>query len=168
MDKLKGARMRKLIIFIILVFNIQAQVNLAYSINTTHINPFNDDYKFYEDNQVITLEREKNNELIGFTHFTNSFGNESMAIYIGKVYDKNNKGFGFITRTGICKGYNKVEYLKSETVKNLYWVFNMPNVLYEDYSLFATVGIEYKFNKEVALDINLLANAVVTSLKLSF
>lgn len=167
--------MKKLIViltFIGMYFVLKAEdkiiYSLAYSVNTTHINPFNDDYEFFDDNQVITLERELNKELIGITHFKNSFGNESMAVYVGKIYDKNNKGFYYGYTANLVKGYNKVEYLESKTVKNMYWEFNMPNVFYKDYSLSATAFVGYSFNKEVKLQCVLLGNAIVTNVKLSF
>ena len=145
--------------------------SLGYSINTTHIKNFDEnghDYKFYEDNKVLTLETEKNKELLGLVTFKNSFGNDTIGVYGGKKFDKNNKNMYFLMRGGILKGYNYTDYLPSLTDATTIYDFRNHTVFYKDYSLLAEVGLGYQVNKSLALELNIIANAVVTSVKYTF
>ena len=100
--------------------------------------------------------------------FTNSFGNESKMIYVGQIKDKNNKGFFGTYKVGLCKGYNKVDYLPSKTEKGVYWEFNNFFVFYEDYSLLPIVSVGYSFSKDLAIECVLSGNAVITNIKMTF
>ena len=166
--------MKKLLIFLALITVVEASertYSLGYSINTTHIKNFDEnghDYKFYEDNKVLTLETEKNKELIGLVAFKNSFGNDTIGVYGGKKFDKNNKNMYFLMRGGILKGYNYTDSLPSLTDKTVIYNYRNHTVFYKDYSLLAEVGLGYQVNKSLALELNLIANAVVTSVKYTF
>ena len=164
--------MKKLLIFLSLIATTQAQLSIGLGINTTHITAHDEksyDYEFYEDNKLITLEYEKDNHIVGVLSFDNSFGNPTIGIYGGKIYDKNNKGFYSVVRMGLLKGYNAVDFLHSKSnPTELVYGFRNPSVFYEDYSLLAEVGIGYQLNKKVSLETNLIANAVVSSIKYSF
>lgn len=165
--------MKHLLIFLILSIMCLAEtLSFGYSLNTTHITSLDensDDYKFYEQNNVLTLEIENNKELIGLVAFKNSFGNDTIGIYLGKRIDKNNKGFYTVYRTGFLKGYNKIDYLKSlDDPENHWYGFNNKTVFYKNYSLLAEFGIGYKLNKTLSLETNLIANAVVSSVKITF
>ena len=161
--------MKHLLIFIILSIMCLAEtLSFGYSLNTTHIKSPSRDYDFIEDNQVFTLEKRNESEIKGFTHFTNSFWNESMMIYIGKIKDKNNKGFYWSYKVGLCKGYNKIDYLPSKTVDNMYWVFNNHLVFYKDYSIVPLVSLGYKLNKDLSVESVLSGNAIITNIKITF
>lgn len=161
--------MKHLLIFLILSISCLAETySFGYSLNTTHIKSPSRDYDFIEDNQVFTLEKRNGSEIKGFTHFTNSFGNESAMIYIGQVKDKNNKGFYWSYKIGLCKGYNEVDRLPSKTVKHLYWEFRNFGVFYKDYSIAPMISVGYQFNKDIALETLLVGNAFVSNIKISF
>ena len=164
--------MKKLLIFLSLIATTQAQLSIAVGIDTTHITTYDEksyDYEFYENNKLITLEYEKDNHIIGIVSFDNSFGNPTVGIYGGKIYDKNNKGFYSVIRMGLLKGYNSVDFLHSKSKPmELDYGFRNPTVLYKDYSPLAEVGIGYQLNRKVSLETNLIANAVVISIKYSF
>ena len=145
--------------------------SIGYSINTTHIKNFDEnghDYKYYEDNKVLTLETEKNKELIGLVAFKNSFGNDTIGVYGGKKIDKNNKSWYGVYRLGILNGYNYTDSLRSLTDETVVYNYRNHTVFYRDYSLLAEVGLGYQVNKSLALETNLIANAVVTSVKYTF
>ena len=160
-----------MILFSVLKAN-DRKYSIGYSINTTHITYFDEnrnDYKFYEDNKVLTIESEKNKELIGLVAFKNSFGNDTVGIYLGHKIDKNNKKLYSVMRFGFLKGYNYIDYLKSISDPENHWYgFRNKTVFYKDYSVFGEVGLGYQFNKNFALESNLIANAVVTSVKYTF
>ena len=164
--------MKKLIIFLSLIATTQAQLSIGLGVNTTHITAYDEksyDYDFYENNKLVTLEYEKDNHIVGVVSFDNSFGNPTVGIYGGKIFDKNNKGFYSVIRIGILKGYNSVDFLPSKSKPmELDYGFRNPTVFYEDYSLLAEVGLGYQFNKKVSLETNLIANALVSSIKYSF
>ena len=167
-----GKNHEKLLIFLSLIATTQAQLSIGLGINTTHITAYDEksyDYDFYENNKLITLEYEKDNHIVGVVSFDNSFGNPTVGIYGGKIYDKNSKGFYSAIRIGLLKGYNSVDFLPSKSnPTELVYGFRNPAVFYEDYSLLAEVGIGYQLNKKVSLETNLIANAVVSSIKYSF
>ena len=164
--------MKKLLIFLSLIATTQAQLSIGLGVNTTHITAYDDksyDYDFYENNKLITLEYEKDNHIIGIVSFDNSFGNPTVGIYGGKIFDKNNKGFYSVVRMGLLKGYNTVDFLASKSnPMELDYGFRNPTVFYEDYSLLAEVGLGYQLNRKLSLETNLIANAVVSSIKHSF
>ena len=166
--------MKKLLIFLALITVVEASnrtYSLGFSINTTHITHFDEnrkDYKFYEDNNVLTIESEKNKELLGIVAFKNSFGNDTIGVYGGKKFDKNNKSWYGVYRLGLIKGYNYIDHLPSLTDETVIYDFRNHTVFYKDYSLLAEVGLGYQFNKSLALESNLIANAVVTSVKYTF
>lgn len=161
--------MKHLLIFIILSTMCLAKTySFGYSLNTTHIKPTSRDYDFIEDNQVFTLEKRNGKEIKGFTHFINSFGNESAMIYIGKIKNKNNKGFYWSYKVGICKGYNEMDMLPSKTIENLYWVFNNYLVFYKDYSIVPLISTGYKLNKDLSIEAVLSGNAIITNVKITF
>lgn len=159
--------MRKLLIGLALVSSLSAQVNIGYSVSTNHIKTGDNrnNYEFYEDNKVVALEYQKKNELIGLTHFINSFGNDSMAIYYGTIIDKNNRGFYFKNTVGVVKGYNRYETLESLDGGLLYQFFN-PTVFCKDYGVLFTTGVGY--NKDnLGVEVNLIGNAIVSSVKIN-
>lgn len=161
-------KIKMLIIFTILALSINAQLSLGIGINTSHYKGYDEngkDYTYNENNNLLVLEYQSNKNINGIMLFDNSFYNQSIALYSGKIYDKNNKGLYVVQRYGIIKGYNKTESLKSNTVENLKYDFINPTVFYQDYSLFYSVGVGYKY-KNVGIESNILANAVVTSIKI--
>lgn len=143
-------------------------LNIGYGLNTTHIKygKFCEDYDFVESNKIITLEYKNDKNVLGITNFTNSFGNNSTAIYIGNIVDKNNKGFYGIYRVGVVKGYNKTDYLPSKSMNNKEYVFDNYLVFYKDYSLLLTYGIGYKINDDISIETNLISNAIITNIKI--
>ena len=159
--------MKKLLIWFGIVSSLCAQVNIGYSFATNHIKMGSDrnNYNYYEDNKVIAIEYQKKNELVGFTSFTNSYGNESMAIYYGTIRDKNNKGFYFKNSVGIVKGYHKYETLESLD-GGLPYNFLNPTVLYKDYGVLFTTGVGYNVGN-LGVEVNLIGNAVVSSVKIN-
>lgn len=144
------------------------KINLGIGLNTTHINMYKDEYEFYENNHIFTLELERNKELIGISHFTNSFNNESLALYYGIVKDNNNKGFYGTYKVGIVKGYHSKDYLPSKNPKFDKWEVTNYNVFYKDYGVLLSCGFGYKINENINLECNLLGNAIVTGIKLSY
>lgn len=158
--------MKKLIIFGLLTLNLMASdFTLGIGINTSHVEYGHGkgDYSFNEDNNLVALEYKK----IGVMSFKNSFGNDSLGVYY--KYDKKlNKRFNLVLRGGIVKGYNQIDTIKSNSDSKLEYYFNNYNVLYKDYGLFGTVGIEYKVNSKVSLESDILSNAVVSSVKYRF
>ena len=159
--------MKKLLVGLAIASSLSAQVNVGYSLTTTHIKYGSErnNYEFYEDNKVIAIEHQKKNELIGFTSFTNSFGNESMAVYYGTIRNRNNKGFYFKNSVGIVKGYHRYETLESLEGSSTYTFLN-PTVLYKDYGILFTTGIGYNVDN-LGVEVNLIGNAVVSSIKIN-
>ena len=159
--------MKKLLVGLAIASSLSAQVNVGYSLSTAHIKAGTNrnNYEFYEDNKVIAIEHQKKNELIGFTSFTNSFGNESMAVYYGTIRNRNNKGFYFKNSVGIVKGYHRYETLESLEGSSTYTFLN-PTVLYKDYGILFTTGIGYNVDN-LGVEVNLIGNAVVSSIKIN-
>jgi hypothetical protein len=161
--------MRKLLLFVILSISCLAEtISFGYSLNTTHIKPSDKDYDFVEDNQVFTLEKRIGSEIKGISLFTNSFGNDSQMVYIGQVKDKNNKKFFSTYKVALCKGYNKIDYLPSKTMKNKYWIFENSFVIYKDYAILPMISVGYSFNKELAVEMVVSGNAIITNIKMTF
>jgi hypothetical protein len=162
--------MKKILIFMMLslVIVAQSKITLGYGLTTNHYTSFDknsNDYEFNENNELVTIEIEKNNKSILLGSFTNSFGNESYMLLTGYKFDKNNKGFYSIVRAGICKGYNSVDELPSKT-QNFNYTFVNPTVFYKDYSVIGSIGAGYSIGN-ISLEANVLGTAFITALKVS-
>ena len=154
-------------IFFLIYREITAEVSVGYSLDTTHVKhgKYKNEYSFNEDNKVISLEYNKGKNIIGITEFNNSFNNQTYGVYYGHTTKM--KKFELIYRLGILKGYNEEDSLLSnDGTREIY--FNNPTVFYKDYSLMATVGIAYNFSKHLAIETDLISNAIVTSVKYTF
>ena len=155
-------------IFFLIYREITAEVSVGYSLDTTHVKhgKYKNEYSFNEDNKVISLEYNKGKNIIGITEFNNSFNNQTYGIYYGSSIKINKKIYGSY-KIGLLKGYNAEDSLLSDDkTQRIY--FNNPTVFYKDYSLMATVGIGYNFSKHLALETDILSNAVVSSIKYTF
>lgn len=163
--------MKKILIFMMLslVIVAQSKITIGYGLTTNHYTSFDknsNDYEFNENNELVTIEIEKNNKSILLGIFTNSFGNESYMLLAGYKFDKNKKDWYSIIRAGICKGYNSVDELPSKT-QDFNYTFVNPTVFYKDYSAIGSFGVGYTI-KDVSLECNLLGTAVVSAIKVSF
>ena len=154
-------------IFLLIYHEVSAEISVAYSIDTTHVKygKYKNEYSFNEDNKVISLEYKKGKNIIGITEFNNSFYNQSYGVYYG--HTTKIKKFELLYRLGIIKGYNAEDSLLSDDKKERIY-FNNPTVFYKDYSLMASVGIGYNFSKHLAIETDILSNAIVTNIKYTF
>lgn len=142
--------------------------SVSYGLSTNHIKygVFKDEYKFNEDNNLIILEYRLKNDSLGVATFKNSFYNQSYAAYYGH-YSKLTKKLELNYKLGIIKGYNAEDSLLSEDGKTRIYFPNQ-TVFYKDYSLMATVGLQYNFNEHFGLSVDLLSNAIESSVKYTF
>jgi len=161
--------MKILIICLVVSINLMAQINLAIGLNTSHVEYGygKGDYKFNEQNKLISLEYQKDKDIIGLSSFVNSFGNNSITLYYGHE-SKINKRLNFVYRVGIVKGYNAIDTIRSKSESNVVYCFNNINVFYKDFGILATAGLEYKINKDVSLEADIMSNAVISSIKYKF
>lgn len=159
--------MKKLILLGLLTSQLVAsEIRVSYALNVSHVKygQGTNDYTFNENNNLITLEVDK----IGIASFKNSFYNQSYAIYYTNDYNIKNSKFYLNYKLGIIKGYNKIDYLKSDSKENYSYEFNNYNVIYKDIGIFATVGVGYEFNKHLSLDVNVFGNSIVSKINYTF
>lgn len=163
--------MKKLLLFISLVSVINAEkgnYSISYGLSTNHVKygNFKNEYEFNEDNNLITLEYRLKNDSLGIAMFENSFYNQSYAVYYGH-YSNLTKKLELNYKVGICKGYNSEDVLYSND-KNSAFYFKNQTVFYKDYSVLATVGLQYSFSNHLAVNCDLLSNAIESSVKYTF
>ena len=93
-------KMTRLLIFLIITIKIfsEDRLNIYLSFSSKHVLVKNHDYTLNEENNGISFEIQKGNKVVSLTKFDNSFYNESMALSIGKISDKNQKGFYSVIR----------------------------------------------------------------------
>ena len=70
-------------------------------------------------------------------------------------------------KVGICKGYNSEDSLLSKDGNRRIY-FNNETVFYKDYSVLATIGLQYSFSNHLAVGCDLLSNAIESSVKYTF
>ena len=163
--------MKKLLLFISLVSVINAEkgnYSISYGLSTNHVKygNFKNEYEFNEDNDLITLEYRLKNDSLGIATFENSFYNQSYAVYYGH-YSKLTNKLELNYKVGICKGYNSEDVLYSND-KNSAFYFKNQTVFYKDYSVLATIGLQYNFSNHLAVSCDLLSNAIESSVKYTF
>lgn len=163
--------MKKLLLFISLVSIINAEkgnYSISCGLSTNHVKygDFKNEYEFNEKNNLITLEYRLKNDSLGIATFENSFYNQSYAVYYGH-YSKLTKKLELNYKVGICKGYNSEDSLLSEDGKTRIYFPNQ-TVFYKDYSLMATVGLQYSFSNHLSVSCDLLSNAIESSVKYTF
>lgn len=148
--------------------NKKGNYSISYGLSTDHVKygKFKDEYKFNEDNNLITLEYRLKNDSLGIATFENSFYNQSYAVYYGH-YSKLTKKLELNYKVGICKGYNSEDSLLSKDGDRRIY-FNNETVFYKDYSVLATVGLQYNFSNHLAVSCYLLSNAIESSVKYTF
>ncbi len=116
------------------------------------------DYSYNENNNLIVLEYEKNKKSVMFGVFENSFFNDSFMLMGGYKFEK--KGFYLTLRADICKGYNAVDILYSNTTANYTYEFKNFNVIYKDWSVIGTIGVGYTY-KKMSLEVDVFGSAIV-------
>jgi len=161
--------MKKLLIFLLVLTSINAEkLSISYGLSTNHVKygNFKDEYKFNEDNNLITIENRYKNNAVGIAMFENSFYNMTYAVYYSH-YSKVSKKLELNYRVGIMKGYNAEDYLYNKDKSSIIY-FKNDTVFYKDYSLMATVGATYNFSEHLGLSVDLLSNAIETSVKYTF
>lgn len=148
--------------------NKKGNYSISYGLSTNHVKygSYKNEYEFNEKNNLITLEYRLKNDSLGIASFENSFYNQSYAVYYGH-YSKLTKKLELNYKIGICKGYNSEDSLLSKDGTK-YIIFNNETVFYKDYSLLATVGLQYSFSNHLAVSCDLLSNAIESSIKYTF
>ena len=148
--------------------NKKGNYSISYGLSTNHVKygNYKNEYEFNEKNNLITLEYRLKNDSLGIASFENSFYNQSYAVYYGH-YSKLTKKLELNYKIGICKGYNSEDSLLSKDGTK-YIIFNNETVFYKDYSLLATVGLQYSFSNHLAVSCDLLSNAIESSIKYTF
>lgn len=158
--------MKKLLIFAILAVNISAQVSIAVGLDTTHLAFHNDDVTLNENNRLIGLEYSKGNNLISFTKFDNSYYNKSWSLNYRHLVGKGK--VRFLSGVSLIKGYNDINYIKSNTDESLIWEGDNPFYIGNGYSIIPTCGIEVTLNSHVKLETSLMTNALISTVKYTF
>lgn len=135
-------------------------INLAMGLFTHHVDntTYVDDYSYNENNNLIVLEYEKNNKSVMFGIFENSFFEDSFMIMGGYKFEK--KGFYINLRVGVCKGYNAVDVLYSNTSPDYPYEFKNFNVIYKDWSVIGTIGAGYTY-KKMSLEVDVFGTDIV-------
>ena len=148
--------------------NKKGNYSISYGLSTNHVKygKFKDEYEFNEKNNLIILEYRLKNDSLGIATFENSFYNQSYAVYYGH-YSKLAKKLELNYKVGICKGYNSEDSLLSKDGNRRIY-FNNETVFYKDYSVLATIGLQYSFSNHLAVSCDLLANAIESSVKYTF
>lgn len=163
--------MKKLLILLTII-NIQlfaSELNLILGLNVTHINFWNNnrhDYQLCEGNQnnLMGVEVVNGKNSYALLSFTNSYYNESYSLNYHKIFKKGSK-VEYMLGASFIKGYNRVDYLPSQSAENKLWVFdNIFNVV-DDYSIIPTFGINYNATEDSKFNISVLGTAIITSVK---
>jgi hypothetical protein len=148
--------------------NKKGNYSISYGLSTNHVKygNFKNEYEFNEKNNLITLEYRLKNDSLGIATFENSFYNQSYAVYYGH-YSKLTNKLELNYKVGICKGYNSEDSLLSEDGNRRIY-FNNETVFYKDYSVLATIGLQYSFSNHLSVSCDLLGNAIESSVKYTF
>ena len=154
-------------LFLVLAFQIRSvEIFLLRSFNTSHIKLYNDsDYKLNEDNNLIGFEIRTNKNDISFIDFDTSFYRDGYAVNFRKIKSTKNKKIKLIQGISLVKGYEKVGKLKGETEN---WEFVNPCYIGNGLSIIPSIGVEIEASKHIYIETDLIANAVVSIIKIKY